>query len=135
MSDNKPKPIPIKHLFSEEGAHDLATSPDMQPYLRLIEAELQNHDTTPHVERIASLPLEKRYVWRIASAVKWAFADLESVSVAVDRETLSPEDLKKVVELLRLRPIQFCIFMKALVGAEAMEKLMAEAVAVAKQEG
>jgi hypothetical protein len=70
----------------------------------------------------------------LASALKWAFADLESVSVNVDRETLSAADLGKLVELLRLRPTQFCILLKALLGEEAMERLMTEAVAFAKRE-
>src|ERR1700735_671139 len=114
MSDKKPKAIPIKDLISEDGAHELATSPDMQPYLRLIKAGMQDRDTTSHMEEIAAIPLEKRYVWRVASALKWAFADLETVSVNVDRETLSQKDLGKVVELLRLGPMQLCIFLKAL---------------------
>ena len=107
----------------------------MQPYLRLIKAGLQDRDTASHLEEIATLLLEKRYVWRVASALKWAFADLETVSVGVDRQTLSQEDLVKVVELLQLRPMQLCIFLRALVGEEAMERLMAEAIAVAKREG
>jgi hypothetical protein len=135
MSKKKIQRLPIKNIVSEDGAHELATSPDMQPYLRLIKAGLQDKDTTPHFEEIAALPLERRYIWRVASALKWAFADLETVSVAVDLETLSPEDLGKVVELLRLRPLQFCIFLKALLSTEVMEKVMAEAVTVAKQEG
>lgn len=53
----------------------------------------------------------------------------------VDRQTLSKEDLGKVVELLRLRPMQLCLFLKALVGEEATERLMGEAIAVAKREG
>jgi hypothetical protein len=134
MNEDKPKSISLKDLITEDGAHELATSPDMQPYLRLIKAGLQDRDTNPHLEEIAALPLEKRYVWRVASALKWAFADLETVSVAVDRQTLSKEDLGKVVELLRLRPMQLCIFLKALVGEEAMERLMSEAIAVAKRE-
>jgi hypothetical protein len=134
MSDKKPKAIPIKDLISEDGAHELATSPDMQPYLRLIEAGMQDRDTTPHMEEIAAIPLEKRYVWRVASALKWAFADLETVSVNVDRETLSKEDLKKLTELLRLRSMQLCMFLKALLGQEAMERLIGEAIAAAKRE-
>jgi hypothetical protein len=135
MSDKKPKSIPIKDLISEDGAHELATSPDMQPYIRLMMAGMQDQDTTPHVEEIAALPLEKRYVWRVASALKWAFADLETVSIAVDRQALSQEDLGKVVDLLRLRPIQFCIFLKALLGEDAMERLMNAAIVGAKQVG
>ena len=135
MSKKKIKRVLIKDIVSEDGAHELATSPDMQPYLRLIKAGLQDKDTTPHVEKIAALPLEKRYIWRVASALKWAFADLETVRVAVDLETLSPEDLGKVVELLRLRPFQFCMFLKALLSTEVMEQVMNEAIASAKQEG
>ena len=135
MSKKKITRVPIKAIVSEDGAHELATSPDMRPYLRLITAGLQGKNTTPHFEEIAALPLEKRYIWRVASALKWAFADLETVSVAVDLETLSPEDLGKVVELLRLRPMQLCMFLKALLGTEVMERVMAEAIAAAKKEG
>ena len=135
MSKKKITRVPIKNIVSEDGAHELATSPDMQPYLRLIKAGLQDKDTTPHVEEIAALPLEKRYIWRIASALKWGFADFDSVYVPVDRETLSAEDLGKVVELLRFRPMQLCMFLKALLGTEVMERVMAEAIAAAKKEG
>ena len=131
---DEPRPIPFDEIRQEDGAHELATSPNMQPYLRLIKAGLQDQDTTAHIQEIAKLPLESRYVWRVASALKWAFADLEPVNIEVDRSTLSEDDLRKLVELLRLRPMQFCIFLKALLGADAMERLMSNAIAVAKQE-
>jgi hypothetical protein len=134
MNDDDIKNIPINNFRQEEGAHELATSPDMQPYLRLIKAGMQDHYTTPYMEEIAAIPLEKRYVWRVASALKWAFADLETVSVNVDRETLSKEDLKKLIELLRLRPMQLCIFFKALLGQEAMERMMKDGIESAKRE-
>ena len=134
MSDQKPKPIPINELISEDGAHELATSPDMQPYLRLVKAGMQKQDMTPNMEEIAALPLEQRYTWRVASALKWAFADFESVYVPLDRDTLSAEDLTKLVELLRFRPTQLCMFLKALLGEEAMERLMNEGIAVAKRQ-
>ena len=133
MSDKKSKSIPLKNIISEDGAQELVTSPDMQPYLRLIKAGMQDQDTTQHMEEIAAIPLEKQYVWRVASALKWAFADLETVSVNVDRETLSEADLKKLIELLRLRPIQFCIFLKALIGTEGMERLMKNGIETAKK--
>jgi hypothetical protein len=65
--------------------------------------------------------------------MKWGFADFDNVPVAADRDTLSPEDFAKVVGLLKHRPIQFCMFLKALLGAEAMERLMTEAIAIASQ--
>ena len=42
----------------------------MHPYLRLIMAEMQGHDVTAQRASITALPLEKRYVWRVASALK-----------------------------------------------------------------
>src|ERR1700686_2969446 len=123
QKDRKPEPIPIKDLISEDGAHEPATSETMQPYLRLLKAGLQNKDTTPHVEEITALPLEKRYPWRVASALKWGFADFDNVYVSVDRETLSEGELDKVMELLRFRPMQLCMFLKALVGPEEMERM------------
>src|ERR1700719_447249 len=134
MSKKKIQRVPIKNIVSEDGAHELASSEAMQPYLELLKAEIQGHDITPHVEEIAQLPLEKRYIWRIASALKWGFADFDSVYVPVDRETLSEDDLGKVLELLRFRPMQLCMFLKALIGPEEMERLMTSAVAAAKRE-
>jgi hypothetical protein len=77
---------------------------------------------------VAALPLEKRYIWRVASALKWAFADFENPSVVADRRTLGQEDLDKLVDLLRVRPIQFCMFLAALFGEERMEKLISSSV-------
>src|SRR5439155_19760826 len=126
--------VPIKDLISEEGADELLTSPEMHPYVRLLMTGFLNKQAIePHLKEIASLPLEKRYVWRVASALKWGFADFESVNVEVDRQTLSPDDLQKVADLLRLRPTQFCIFLKTLFGTENMERMMLSGIATAKQ--
>jgi hypothetical protein len=135
MSDDETKPIPIKDLISEEGAHELAASADMQPYLQFMMAQMRGPDLTPHVTRIMELPLEKRYVWRIASSLKCGFADFDDATVDIDKQTLSPEDFARMMELLKFRPIQFCMILKALVGADEMDRLMNHAVTVAKQEG
>jgi hypothetical protein len=133
MPDDPIKRIPIKTLLSEDGADVLLDSPEMEPYVKLAMAAIQRSDPTVELENLRRLPLENRYLWRVASALKWAFADLETENVKADKQTLSPEDLGKVVELLRLRPIQFCLFLKALVGVEEMQRMMVEAIGVAKQ--
>jgi hypothetical protein len=132
MSD-EPKRIPINELVCEDGAHELATSLNMKPYLEFLKAEIQGHDTASQLSVIAALPVDKRYVWRIASALKWAFADFDDVTVGVDGQTLTPEDFAKVAELLKFRPVQFAMFLKALFGEESMERMMTEAVAMAKE--
>ena len=65
--------------------------------------------------------------------MKWAFADCETENVTADKATLTPEDFAKVLELLRLRPMQFCLFLSALVGPEEMQRMMVEAIKVARQ--
>jgi hypothetical protein len=44
----------------------------------------------------------------MASALKWGSADFDDLGVDADRQTLSPGDFAKVMELLKLRPMQFC---------------------------
>jgi hypothetical protein len=90
--DDSVKRMPIKDLRQEDGAHELATSPEMEPYLLLIMAQMQGDDTSAEMQALHQLPLEKRYVWRLASALKWAFADLETESASADKKTLTPED-------------------------------------------
>ena len=88
MADER---IPINDIRQEEGAQELASSPDMKPYLEFIKAVIRDHDPSPELETIRQLPLEKRYIWRVASALKWGLADCESLSVEADKQTLTPE--------------------------------------------
>ena len=41
-NDNPIEGIPTKDLRQEDGAHELATSPDMKPYLEFIKAVMQS---------------------------------------------------------------------------------------------
>ena len=125
--------IPASSIRSESSSHELATSPDMQPYLAFLKATNTGIGVAEARAVIAALPLEKRYVWRVASALKWAFADFEDVSLDVDRGTMTVDDAKRLVELLRNRPVQFCMLMKTLLGAENMEGLMLSATKTAKE--
>ena len=74
------------------------------------------------------MTLQNGYTWRVASALKWAFADFENLNVVADRRTLRQEDLDKLVDLLKLRPLQFCMFLAALFAEERMETLISSSV-------
>jgi hypothetical protein len=54
--DNPIKYVPINQLHQEEGAHELATSPNMEPYLTFAAALMQGHDPEPELEAIRQLP-------------------------------------------------------------------------------
>src|ERR1017187_3354410 len=43
MADDNIERIPIKNLISEDRSEELATSPDMKPYLEFIKAVVQDH--------------------------------------------------------------------------------------------
>ena len=127
------KVVSIRELEFEEGAEELTDSAMMEPYVRLAEAVISHEGIREAIAEIAGLPLEQRYLWRVLSALKWGFADFDNVNVAVDRKTLRPEDREKVVDLIQHRPVQFCMFLKALLGEEAMEEMMTKAINVAKK--
>ena len=132
--DNDIHHIPIKDIRQEEGAHELASSPDRKPYLEFIKAVIQDHDPAPELDAIRRLPLERRYVWRVASALKWGLADCESLSVQADKQTLTPDDFAQVMQLLKFRPMQLALVLKVLVGADEMQRIMIEAIGVAKKQ-
>ena len=133
MSEENIRNLPISEIHSEEGAQDLVRSERMKPYLALLKAQMAGLDTEPHIAALAALPLEERYVWRVISALKWAFCDLETESAIADFRTLSEEDRVKVAEPLTLRATQFCLFVNALLGEDATERIMQHALRCAKE--
>jgi hypothetical protein len=132
MDEDEIKHLPPGEIHSDETAGELLDSPEMQPYMRLAMAGLQGFDIEPQLQALRELPLEKRYIWRVASALKWAFADFDTVNVRADKDTLPDQDLTKVLKLLELRPIQFCMFMRALIGPVQMGRLMMEPIRTAR---
>ena len=115
-------------LKFEDGAVEIGSSPGMKPYDDLFSAMLRDQDTRPFADRIAALPLEERQLWRVVSALKWAFADFDSLTVQIDADTLSDGQRKKVSELLAFRPLQFCLLLKAFWGVEKMKEIMTAAI-------
>jgi hypothetical protein len=133
MTDGKIRRLPISEIHIEDGAQELVRSERMKPYLALLKAQIGGQDTEPFLTALAALPLEERYVWRVVSALKWAFCDLDTDSVNADRRTLSEADFKRVVQPLTLRSIQYCLFLNALLGDEVTDRIMKHALQCAKE--
>lgn len=133
MTDGKINNLPINEIHSEDGAQELVSSEQMKPYFALMKAQMSGRDAEPFLAALAALPLEERYVWRVISALKWAFCDLETENAIADFCTLSEEDRLSVVEPLSLRAIQFCLFVHSLLGKEATERIMQHALRCAKE--
>ena len=128
MTNRKISSLRLSEIHSEDGAQELVRSEKMKPYLAILKAQIAGQDTKPYLEALAALPLEARYVWRVISALKWAFCDLDTENAIADFHTLSEEDRVRVAEPLTLRAIQFCLFVNALIGEDATERIMQHAV-------
>ncbi len=133
MAEERIINLPINEIYSEDGAQELVRSEKMKPYLAILKAQMAGQDAEPYLEALAALPLEERYVWRVVSALKWAFCDLETENAIIDFRTLSENDRVKVAEPLILRATQFCLFVNALLGEEATERIMQNALRCAKE--
>jgi hypothetical protein len=133
MTDDKISRVPISEIHSEDGAQELVRSERMKPYLAYLKAQMSGQDTEPYLAALAALPLEARYAWRVVSALKWAFCDLDTENAIADFCTLSEDDRLKVAEPLTLRATQFCLFVNALLGEDATERIVQHALRCAKE--
>ncbi len=122
-------------IRAESGAQELVRSEKMKPYIDLLKVRISGEDAEPYCAALSALPLADRYTWRVVSALKWAFCDLETENVAADLDTLSAEEIKLVTEPLALRAMQFSLFASALLGKKAAEQIMLRAIRCAKDAG
>jgi hypothetical protein len=111
---------------TEDGALELAESESMKPYMSLTMAIIQGRDVATALRGIASLPLEDRYVWRIASALKWALVDFNPTTLRADIKSLPPADLAKVRQLVRNRAVQFRLFLAELYSVDEANGMLGE---------
>jgi hypothetical protein len=80
------KNISLKEIKTDALAHELATSEGNRPYLDCAIKAYRNNAVglEAALQVVRGLPLEKRYTWRVFSALKWAFADFDDEYVALD---------------------------------------------------
>jgi hypothetical protein len=97
--------VSLKDIRVDPLAHELATSEGTRPYLDcLIKGYRDNAvGLEAALEVIRDLPLEKRYTWRVFSALKWAFADFEDEYVALDLPHIPEPTRSEMTKELELR--------------------------------
>ena len=105
-----------------------------RPYFNLAMAVMSHKDPTPALSKIASLPLKERQIWRVISALAWAFGDFDTLSLKADWYTLDKADRKELTDELYLlhRPAQLAVLLNLLFGPDKMERMMMEAIAIAQ---
>lgn len=107
--------VSLRGIKVDPLAHELATSEGTRPYLDcLIKAYANNAvGLEAALQVVRGLPLEKRYTWRVLSALKWAFADFEDEYVALDLPHVSEATRSEMTKELELRFQQLQILLQA----------------------
>ena len=106
--------VSLRGIKVDPLAHELAISEGTRPYLDCLIKEYRNDGAgfEAALQVVRQLPLEKRYTWRVFSALKWAFADFEDEYVALDLPHI-PEPMRaEMTKELELRFLQLQILLQ-----------------------
>jgi hypothetical protein len=100
--------ISLEEIKVDALAHELGTSEGTKPYLDCLIKAYSNDAAglEAALQVIRDLPLEKRYTWRVFSALKWAFADFEDEYVALDLPHIPEPTRSEMTKELELRFLQ-----------------------------
>lgn len=131
MKPSRPlKYIPIDKFKIDPEAAGLLNAPEMAIYDRILMAAMQDRDSELRaaLRDLAAIPLSKRYVWRIFSALGFAFGDFDSACVKLDLDSLSFEKTDKMREVMEFRAAQFCILMATFFGDDGMKIILSRAI-------
>ena len=107
--------VSLKEIKIDQLAHELATSVGTQPYLDcLIKSYSDNKaGLESALQVVRGLPLEKRYTWRVFSALKWAFADFEDEYVGLDLPNIAEPMRSEMTKELELRFLQLQMLLQS----------------------
>lgn len=108
--------VPLRGIKVDPLAHELATSKDMRPYLDCVIKAYCNNAVglESALQVVRDLLLEKRYRWRVFSALKWAFADFEDEYVALDLLHIPEPTRSEMTKELELRLQQLRMLLQTL---------------------
>jgi len=123
----------------ESDMDELRHSPSMKPYQDFLVQTMKGNDAGMQraLDALTALPLDQRYIWRIISALKFAFGDFDSVLIDFDRDTLSDDDWNKVrsqESWLFARPFQLAKTLSIVFGKETAMKMMVDAAKQATED-
>jgi hypothetical protein len=103
-------------------AEQLTESPKMRPYIDFFAAQMKGKGVEAATRVLADLDLKDRYIWRIASALQWAFADFDSETARLDWSCISEDQRKQVSAAFQFRLVQMALLVKALYGPDELNQ-------------
>ena len=114
MSKSKVTRIPLSQITTDPVGDMLAESEAIKPYIDHYRALMTGGDSDTTLHTIASLPIEKRYLSRVAQCLDWALADWDNETAKLDMPYMP--DLEEIKEKLRIRSWQLRALLATLEG-------------------
>src|SRR5208283_5150584 len=110
----EPEMIPVKEIAIDPLAQELVRSEQARPYTNYFMKAYSNDAAGIEIalQVLRDLPLEKRYTWRVFSALKWAFANFDDECVKLDLPHIPETKRAEMLKELRIRLLQLEMLLK-----------------------
>jgi hypothetical protein len=110
----EPEMIPLSEIKIDPLAQELVRSEQSRPYMDYWMKSYSNDaaGTEAALKVLRELPLEKRYTWRVFSALKWALADFDDECVKLDLPHIPETTRAEIVKELQIRFLQLEMLLK-----------------------
>ena len=109
------KNIPLKDIVIDPLAKELVGSEASKPYVDYFTKAYSKNaaGVDAALQVLRDLPLERRYTWRVFSALKWAFADFDDECVRLDLPHIPEPKRSEIVKELEMRSLQLQMLLAA----------------------
>lgn len=110
----EPERIPLNEIKIDPLAQELVRSEQSRPYMDYWMKAYSNDvaGVESALQVLRDLPLEKRYTWRVFSALKWGLADFDDECVKLDLPHISETKRAEMVKELQIRFLQLEMLLK-----------------------
>ena len=110
----EPEKIPVNEIAIDPIAQELVRSEQSRPYtdyfMKAYSDDAAGVESALQVLR--DLPLEKRYTWRVFSALKWGLADFDDECARLDLPHIPETKRAEMVKELQIRFLQVEMLLK-----------------------
>ena len=106
--------IPLNEIKIDPLAQELVRSEQSRPYTDYFMKAYSNDaaGVETALQLLRDLPLEKRYTWRVISALKWGFADFDDECVKLDLPHIPETTRAEMTKELQIRFLQLEMLLK-----------------------
>jgi hypothetical protein len=94
--EKKLREVKLSEIKTDPVGDELTKSAKMKPYIDYYVAAMNKKGVEAAVRRVADLELKDRYLWRVASALQWAFGDFDGETAKLDWQFMSEEQRRGV---------------------------------------